>query len=43
MSDVKVLLSDKEILQLSAVLSNADMSEDVQEILKIKLFKQNTF
>lgn len=43
MSDVKVLLSDKEILQLSAVLSNADMSEDVQDILKIKLFKQNTF
>ncbi len=43
MSDEKVLLSDKEILQLSAVLSNADMNEDVQEILKIKLFKQNTF
>ncbi|CAC6243058.1 Uncharacterised protein [Staphylococcus aureus] len=43
MSDEKVSLSDKEILQLSAVLSNAGMNEDVQEILKIKLFKQNTF
>ncbi len=43
MSDEKVSLSDKEILQLSGVLSNAGMTEDVQEILKIKLFKQNTF
>ncbi|HDA4399414.1 TPA: hypothetical protein O5E40_002725 [Staphylococcus aureus] len=43
MSDEKVSLSDKEILQLSAVLSNAGMNEDVQKILKIKLFKQNTF
>lgn len=43
MSDEKVSLSDKEILQLSVVLSNAGMNEDVQEILKIKLFKQNTF
>lgn len=43
MSDEKVSLSDKEVLQLSAVLSNTGMYEDVQEILKIKLFKQNTF
>lgn len=43
MGDEKVSLSDKEVLQLSAVLSNAGMYEDVQEILKIKLIKQNTF
>ncbi|EVX44309.1 hypothetical protein U271_01871 [Staphylococcus aureus F70893] len=43
MSDEKASLSDEEILQLSAVLSNAGMNEDVQELLKIKLFKENTF
>ncbi|MFB3208889.1 hypothetical protein PF233_13310 [Staphylococcus pseudintermedius] len=43
MSDEKVSLSNEEILQLSAVLSNAGMYEDVQAILKTKLFKKETF
>lgn len=43
MSDEKVSLSNEEILQLSAVLSNSGMYEDVQAILKTKLFKKETF